>query len=206
MRRMYSVQELSEIVSAVVGQKIEDGSFDEVVAGAVDDYLTEHPVDITALEGLDISVGSLDATGLVTGGEIIEKMSGYSAVGVQFSAETLVYVGVVKNGNKITFVIFAKFNESTITGSNKTLVRFTIPSAIGAKLYPYTIGASENILDDKVVPAFSAIATKADVYCSIYKASNVTLDFNVNIQNLTAETNYIFRWETTFLLDDNLVA
>ena len=55
MRRMYSVQELSEIVSTVVGQKIEDGAFDEVVAGAVDDYLTEHPVDITALEGQDIA-------------------------------------------------------------------------------------------------------------------------------------------------------
>ena len=62
MRRMYSVQELSEIVSAVVGQKIEDGSFDETLAGLVDDYLTEHPVDITALEGQTIAPAVVNAT------------------------------------------------------------------------------------------------------------------------------------------------
>ena len=59
---MYSVQELSEIVSVVIGQKIEDGSFDEVIAGAVDDYLTEHPVDITALEGQTIAPAVVNAS------------------------------------------------------------------------------------------------------------------------------------------------
>ena len=62
MRRMYSVKELSEIIYAVVGGYIEDGAFDEIVADAVDAYLVEHPVDITALDGQTIAPAVVNAT------------------------------------------------------------------------------------------------------------------------------------------------
>ena len=78
MRRMYSEQELTTTIGQVLDSKIEDGSFGGIISDAVDAYLVEHPVDITALEGQDVELASLDATGLITGGEIVEKMSGYS--------------------------------------------------------------------------------------------------------------------------------
>ena len=87
MRRMYSEKELTTIINQVVGEYIEADALDESIADAVDDYLTEHPVDITALEGQDISLatltstgdvdvgGDLDVSGSVSGAEIIEKLS-----------------------------------------------------------------------------------------------------------------------------------
>ena len=206
MRRMYSVQELSEIISAVVGQKIEDGSFDEVVAGAVDDYLTEHPVDITALEGLDISVGSLDADGLITGGEIIEKMSGYSFVQVA-NYWTPVYCGIVKNGNKLTFVVFGSYTyDETDQHDTITLGNFKVPSDIFSKLYPYEIGVVSTMLAGQKVQLFTAYNNAVDKYCDIQKGSNNQIQVSLRgmSQSMTDGTEYFFRIEQTFLLSDNL--
>ena len=59
---MYSEQELTQVINEVIAGKIEDGAFDEAIADAVDDYLTEHPVDITALEGKTIAPAIVNAT------------------------------------------------------------------------------------------------------------------------------------------------
>ena len=109
MRRMYSEQELTKIIGDVLDGEIESGAFDEKVSYSVDAYLVEHPVDITALEGKDVELASLDATGLITGGEIVEKMSGYTYTKVASTEDhtiDYVYCSAVKNGNKLTLVWF----------------------------------------------------------------------------------------------------
>ena len=204
MRRMYSVQELSEIVSAVVGEKIEDGSFDEVIAGAVDDYLTEHPVDITALEGLDISVGSLDATGLVTGGEIIEKMSGYdyrheSAIDAK-GTYTHVYTGVVKNGNKLTFVNAFKLNLTATDTGTAYCDTFLVPEAIGDKIFP----AFTTLVDSRKISAFASATDIVEINSYCVKNSAVSLTFAIGLSGLAAEKDYYIRQELTILLSDDL--
>ena len=56
-----------------------------------------------SLTGKDIAPRNVDATGKVSGAEIIENMSGYSFTkGVDTNLD-FDYVGVVKNGNKIYF-------------------------------------------------------------------------------------------------------
>ena len=206
---MYSVQELSEIVSAVVGQKIEDGSFDEVIAGAVDDYLTKHPVDITALEGLDISVGSLDADGLVTGEEIIEKMSGYSFTlgdNANFTWEKI-YAGAVKNGNKLTLVLAinvtktAAYTSSTVTGS------FTLPASVIAKLIPTTIGGYTALALSKVQCVDNTNTIVEVKHLVLKDADNNQVNFLLygsDISNLVQNTKYYIRYELTLLLSDSL--
>ena len=209
MRRMYSVQELSEIVSVVIGEKIEDGSFDEVIAGAVDDYLTEHPVDITALEGLDISVGSLDADGLVTGAEIVEKMSGYSytATSKENVTLTISYAGVVKNGNKITFACAGTFKRTDdITGWNCPIAKFNIPASIGAKLYESTIGGTTALAFSQMYLA-SGYASGKVVPCLTIKNSDTQIQVNFySLTEAVVNTDYLFRYEITFLLSDNLAS
>lgn len=62
MRRMYSEQELTKIIGEVFDAKIEAGAFDDSISDAVDAYLVEHPVDITALEGKTIAPAVVNAT------------------------------------------------------------------------------------------------------------------------------------------------
>ena len=62
MRRMYSEQELTKIIGEVFDQKIEAGAFNESIADAVDAYLVENPVDITALEGQTVAPAVVNAT------------------------------------------------------------------------------------------------------------------------------------------------
>ena len=207
MRRMYSEQELSRIIKVVMEEELGDGVFDEAIAGAVDAYLEEHPVDITALEGLDISVGSLDADGLVTGGEIVEKMSGYSftRVGSGLTNWTPIYVGACKNGNKMTFVIFGTYNASS--PSAQALGTFSIPQAVADKLFPYQLGADERVLDTKVTPFFSGLTSYKTGIIEIEKHSSLSqITFSLRPIDLVAETTYYFRAEVTFLLSDNFVS
>ena len=59
---MYSEQELTQVINEVIAGKIEAGAFDEAIADAVDDYLVEHPVDITALNGQTITPAVVNAS------------------------------------------------------------------------------------------------------------------------------------------------
>ena len=62
MRRMYSEQELTKVIQNVFEQELEDGALDDKIASAVDAYLIENPVDITALEGQTIAPSVVNAT------------------------------------------------------------------------------------------------------------------------------------------------
>ena len=106
MRRMYSVKELTDLIKEVFDAEIASGAFDTKINNAVDAYLVEHPVDITALEGQDVELNSLDAVGLITGGEIVEKMSGYSFTQINDVEWSPIYAGIVKNGNKLTYQLY----------------------------------------------------------------------------------------------------
>ena len=66
MRRMYSEQELTNVIKKVFEEELESGALDELVSDAVDAYLVENPVDITALEGQDIAPKDINATGDIT--------------------------------------------------------------------------------------------------------------------------------------------
>ena len=55
MRRIYTEQELTDAIKEVMEQEIASGAYDESISNAVNAYLLEHPVDITALEGQTIN-------------------------------------------------------------------------------------------------------------------------------------------------------
>ncbi|MBO7731622.1 MAG: hypothetical protein J6S67_03695 [Methanobrevibacter sp.] len=203
MRRMYSEQELSVIVYQVMGQYIEDGAFDQTIADYIDAYLVEHPIDPTAITGLDIAPKDVTASGNITAPSIIENMSGYSFTKSSSQGQyfTLTYVGVVKNGNKITFVIAGSMNFPDVT-QIYGIGNFTIPEEIGQKLYPIT-GTQIAFLS---INAHINYATKVNVSGIFNKNSNTDFDVRVYSSGLTANTDYSFRIEQTFLLSDSLVS
>ena len=214
MRRMYSEQELTNVIKKVFEEELESGALDELVSDAVDAYLVEHPVDVTALEGQDVELNSLDATGLITGGEIVEKMSGYSASKVDPGSNpcsfTSVYQGVCKNGNKLTLVSACKFTRTGTLEGDIQLFQFTIPSAVGAKLYPVVL-SSLNCLAVGKIYVMNAYNQGKDMKMLVQKISNSTLGVwligsSADFAELVANTEYYVRIEATFLLGDNLIS
>ena len=212
MRRMYSEQELTNVIKAVFEQELEDGALDDKVVDAVDAYLVEHPVDITALEGQDISCNSVDADATITGAEIVEKMSGYSfsTSGVidENLVESLSYAGVVKNGNKITFVVAGKLKRTdTLVETTTHKFTFTIPSSVGSKLFETTIGGV-SVLDARFNSLMKSYNSGISKPCLCQKNSNTSIFFIFYGlgTDLEVNTDYSFRIEQTFLLSDSLIS
>ena len=207
MRRMYSEQELTNVIKKVFEEELESGALDESVADAVDAYLVEHPVDITALEGQDVSLNSLDADGLITGGEIVEKMSGYSFNKGSSSDDTtlsFVYAGIVKNGNKLTCVIavnITKINQE----NGKFLGQFNLPASVASQLYTTLIGDAQ-FLSLNSIDVFDEDYTKKNVTVDCKKSGNA-INFNLSTtQPLVANKRTYLRIEQTFLLSENLAS
>ena len=212
MRRMYSEQELTRIIGEVFDQKLESGALDSSISDAVDAYLVEHPVDITALEGQDIAPKDIAATGDITADSIIENMSGYTAscpVTTEHRAVNNIYVSVCKNGNKITFVMFGSVTllDEDITPEQATFTfTFGIPSEVGSKLYPFQVGTGY-YLDIFIVPTIQKDDwTKGTMNVDVVKVSNTAISFVATVYGMTLNKEKYFRIEKTFLLSDNMAS
>ena len=148
-------------------------------------------------------------TGAITAPSIIEDMSGYGASLNTIAGLTIekVYVGVVKNGNKITFVFAVNFTKTDAALSVQQKVgSFIIPSSIGDKLYESSVGLYE-FLDNKVVPAWDSYTSKVDIISYIDKVSSTAIDVYIfNVDDLVVNTKYYYRYEATFLLSDDIAS
>ena len=158
-------------------------------------------------QGVEVSDGDIVAEGKISGGEIVELMEGYSFTkgsSANFTYDYK-YAGVVKNGNKLTFAIAVGITRTASANDNYGLGTFTIPSAIGAKLFPITLGGIDNVLDNKIIPAAAAYDTYKNVPLLTLKTSGTTLLVSAySSSSLTLNTKYFYRYEVTFLLSDNL--
>lgn len=161
----------------------------------------------------DVTIGGdVNADGIY-GNEIIENMSGYSysVATKEGVTQTNSYVGVVKNGNKITFAIVGQITKTTddpIAGDNKGLGAFTIPTAVANKLVPHTIGSQVNVLRTQPISlANRGYNIKHTVVVGIYKATDTSISMSMyGIDNFTKDEVLDFAFEVTFLLSDNLIS
>lgn len=147
--------------------------------------------------------------GAITGDSIIENMSGYSFIAPTASTnvtQEIIYASAVKNGNKLTVVIFEKVVCTDTPLSNYlTLGAFSLPASVLAKLYPTTIDGA-NFLDNRTVSFFKSLSTAVDLKAYCQKGgSGITL-MVYGVQNLTHNTDYFARYELTFLLSDNMAS
>lgn len=149
--------------------------------------------------------GDITATGKITGGEIVENMSGYSFERVEENTElTILYAGVVKNGNKITFVIFGKYNRPAVNPKiNPYLGKFIMPMEVASKIQPW----SGFFVDSKNIPFFASASTISNKVVGTEKRDATSIQFVAyGTHTLTEATDYMFRVEETFLLSENLVS
>lgn len=165
-----------------------------------------------AIDGDLSASGDLEVTGdiegdSISGNEIVEKMEGYSFLPISSEnwENDFIYVGVVKNGNKLTLVVFAEVTKKASTSYNE-LGTFTVPSAVASKLYPITIGVVP-VLDIKNGCIFTDPQHVNDQPYSIYKESGNNLRFVLeNTGDLVIDEPSYIRLEATFLLSDNLIS
>ena len=205
------------IVTLSNGNTIDAGLIKQVTGFSIDgsqhlivSYNDGSTTDLGPIFSGDITVsGNLSVTGDISGNSIIENMSGYSWVGDSAGKWTPIYIGSVKNGNKLTFVVFGKFtpDNDLITAGFLNLGSFMIPYSVGAKLFPYTLSGINNILDFKEISAVSTLSNLVTIKQLFQK--NAGNDVRTQIRgfsNLTAGTEYLFRLEVTFLLSNNLAS
>lgn len=155
MRRMYSEQELTRIIGEVFDQKLESGALDSSISDAVDAYLVEHPVDITALEGQTIAPATVNATTKLsaptleasTSIKALEKLVDvggnfrfFDGDGTPASIEgiTSVFCKYALSGLHLMVVyFFHNMSESAVTiATNTPIAAFSLPSWVLNKIYP----------------------------------------------------------------------
>lgn len=165
-----------------------------------------------SLAGKDIAPKDVNATGKVSGDEIIENMTGYS---FNSSSETenitreFIFTGVVKNGNKITFVVACNLTRTNTINANVSLGYFTIPQSIANKLIPSTVGLYDYLTVDEK-PAWASDSSNKLLQVYSYKTGEglTRVKMNMNIpplNELTLNVKYYFRYEFTLLLSENLI-
>lgn len=153
--------------------------------------------------------GNLSVSGNVTGTSIVENMSGYS-FGKEANSNinlTIFYAGAVKNGNKLTLVAFGKVERTgEVDSYGGFQCNFRMPESVRSKIVGQTLFGINNIVDNGLQTYF-----KSDTVYSTYNylgllSGNTTVAFRFyDINQLTINTEYVFRFEKTFLLSDSLV-
>ena len=155
-----------------------------------------------------VSATSVQGTA-VTGDSIIENMSGYSFVSAPVTNLTkeIIYAGVVKNGNKITFVIFARLTKTASITNNFGVGTFTCPMSVMNKIYPTLIGGV-NFVEAKQVYLASAYNAGITLNGYVEKTGGGSqLAFYLNGgDDMADNTDYVVRFELTLLLSDSLAS
>lgn len=172
-------------------------------------YLTNmSTAAVGAIAGQNIAPANVAATGNITAPSIIETMTGYS---VEIDKSTYnwnpIYVGVCKNGNKVSLVVFGSYEKQAADDPSGRLLKLNIPGTVGTQLYPYTVAGVDDILESKPIAAFSTRKLYTMITGETMKVNNFRIDVNLHgINALTDNTTYFFRYEVTFLLSENLVS
>lgn len=153
--------------------------------------------------------GNMNVTGNLTGDSIIENMTGYTYFKypkANFNV-TSIYAGIVKNGNKLTFVDFFKVERTgSVDGNFVSVGHFGIPNDVGQNLYPYTIAGETNTLDYRKLDAYKVSnASSVSINCYVQKNTNTDIvSVLVGVNSLDVNEEYVIRIERTFLLSENL--
>ena len=139
---------------------------------------------------------------------VIETISGYTFVEgsddpTYGDGVTDLFAGVVRNGNKITFVISGELEKPAGAQTTSQLGHFTMPSDI----YNALVADRLSSVDSKLLYLAknrSSVGESLPV-AAIKGGSNTIYIYCYGTNNLDANEHYVFRYEVTFLLCDNMV-
>lgn len=157
---------------------------------------------LSGLESVYAKLSGASFTGPITAPSIIEDMTGYSVSETHSSQITRDYIGICKNGNKLTISVAGNIQtgESGITsGTVLQVAYFTIPASVHQKLVPFY----SDFVDVRKVYCFQDIFGGINMDSYVSKTSSNTLSIRFYAPAMTANKKYYFRYELTFLLGEN---
>lgn len=145
---------------------------------------------------------------------VVETMSGYSAsITTKLENTEVAYCGVVRNGNKLTVVIAGNCTKAANeTWGDETVIarlQLTIPSSVGAKIYPIGAGGSTQMVASTQINALYAYNSRKLLNTVTSKTSGSTLLISIYAmanQTYVDDQTLGFRYEQTFLLSDSLIS
>ena len=145
-------------------------------------------------------------TGAITAPSIIEDMSGYSFTVRTPSTFALLYnyVGVCKNGNKVTIIMSCLITPTVGSSGFQEIGRINMPADVLAKIIPAPAPVQDSI-DIKSVEAFNSVTSSSQIKFRTTKGSGY-LAVATHPSGLTNGTTYFARYEATFLLNDSLAS
>lgn len=171
---------------------------------------------VSAIAGQNIAPAQVNATSSIsapsiTGDSIIENMSGYTFTKYGDTADytfTLSYAGICKNGNKITFVVAGQITKLQAFTGQFQIGTFTMPSSIGSNLYPYSLSPFTDIISASEMTYWKTYdVSQAKKHSALFRKSTNTLSYLIAyVDSLEVGVPYIFRYEITFLLSENLAS
>ena len=149
--------------------------------------------------------GNVNVDGNFTANSIIENMnSGYSFIPNSKAQEdgfVFSYVGIVKNGNKLTLAIAGTFTRNDNTPYNTTVGSFIIPAEVHNKLFNNSLGN----LGNKAILLFKNATDYVEIPTASSKGvTSIAIDFYKSGNIPVLNTTYAFRYEENFLLSDNM--
>lgn len=149
-----------------------------------------------------------DADEIAAQKPVIEVMTGYSYQGGTSDHVNLAYLGISKNGNKLSMVFAGQIlgGEDGIAANTRLQIGIVgVPYSIGTKLVPIQEGTS--YVDMKHLYIGTEYFLEAEARFYLIKSSNSIFYSAFNLRNaLEASAVRAFRYEITFLLSDNLAA
>lgn len=144
---------------------------------------------------------------------VVEAMEGYSYVApTDHDDFTPIYVGMVKNGNKLTIVQsgILQWDGTTPTGGIRTqrhLGTFNLPQSVMDKIFPLPQDQWNQVANIEVglyeVGSYSSPAFTKRLSIGKYGWLGTNL---VDLGDLDPTKQYYLRWELTLLLSDNLAS
>lgn len=209
MRRMFSKKQLENLSENVADARIEESIDDGAIKTELDKKLDKTGGSITG----NLAVSGNVSGDAITGNSIIENMSGYSLTKQSTAgvSKDWIYAGIVKNGNKLTFVGAIQIErEETVSQDYCGLCKFTnLPEDVASKIYPSTIAGLTNGLNIIQVSAYRNFAsTPANVRIAFSKTAQGDIDVQIlsGLQAMTNGYSWYLRFELTLLLSENLAS
>lgn len=200
------------IITMSEGDPIDAGLIKQLSSMSIDasQHLIANYNDGTSTDLGAIFQGNINIAGNLTADSIIENMSGYSAsiTAKENLTNIPIYVGMVKNGNKLTLVYFSSLIRTGAISGFTLLCNFAIPNSIGSKLYPFLVAGSNTLDYRRSTLVKRTTGAFLDVPLKIYKSNDTQINVMASsgaLDSLDLNEEYLVRYEATFLLSDSLI-
>lgn len=202
------------ILTLTNGDELDAGDLGGVTSFSIDasQHLIVHYQNGTAQDLGAIFTGNVNIAGNFTADSIVENMTGYvftkAAATANITTE-YIYCGIVKTGNKLSFVVAANITRTgEVDNGYIDFGYFVCPAEVMNKIYPVNIGGAD-FIDLKETLLNEGLGSIKHCNCYAQKGLNTIscIAWVADPNNtLVLDQKYYVRYECTLLLSEDLAA